>query len=100
MLDILCRHAGRRKLDIDASAKGGKYVELAVSMPSPDMTEEQCKALFMPSADNIPFLICRQIVRNNSETTNLSGCGIVAEPVPGGGVVLRIVMARDNRTFK
>lgn len=100
MLDILCRHAGRKKLDITASAKGSKYVELAVYMPSPDMTEEQCKALFMPSSDNIPFLICRQIVRNNSETTNLSGCGIVAEPVPGGGVVLRIVMARDNRTFK
>jgi len=100
MLDILCRHARRKKLDITASAKGSKYVELAVYMPSPDMTEEQCKALFMPSSDNIPFLICRQIVRNNSETTNLSGCGIVAEPVPGGGVVLRIVMARDNRTFK
>lgn len=99
MLEILKRQAGGKTLEITASAKGDKYVDLSISMPGMKMTEEQCKTLFIPSASNIPFLICRQIVRNNSEATNLNGCGIVAEPdKDGSGTVIKVTMARNNRT--
>lgn len=51
--------------------------------------------LFVPSVKNIPFLICRQIVRDNSELTNLHGCGIVADKLKeGSGLVLHITLAR------
>ena len=39
---------------------------------------------FKPVRENIPFLICRQIVRENSEATNRRGCGIEAEPLENG----------------
>lgn len=94
MLEILRKQSGQKRLDITASVKSEKYVVLEIYMPGNDITEEKCKGLFTPSVDNIPFLICRQIVRNNSEATNLSGCGIVAETCAEGGMVLRIVMAR------
>ena len=45
MLDILCRHAGRKKLDITASTKGSKYVELAVYMPSPSILEKDTESV-------------------------------------------------------
>jgi len=97
MLEILRKQSGERTLHIEASAKDDRYVILCIYMPSIQFSEEQCKELFTPSVRNIPFLICRQIVRNNSEATNLSGCGIIAEPYSEGGITVRVIMARDNK---
>lgn len=98
MLEILKKQANHKTLEISASAKGERYVELNIILQHVTLTEEQCKNLFTPSVANIPFLICRQIIRNNSEATNLNGCGIVAEPYESGnGIMIRVTMARDNR---
>lgn len=97
MLDILKKQSGQKRLDIIAGVHGEKYVALDIHMPGLRLNEQQCKELFTPSVHNIPFLICRQIVRNNSEATNLSGCGIVAEPAVNGGITMRVVMARDRK---
>lgn len=100
MLEILKKVSGQKQLNVTVGGKGDKYVLLSIYMPMLRLTEQQCKELFTPLIQNIPFLICRQIVRNNSESTNLSGCGIVAEPAIEDGVVIRIVMARDRKVMK
>jgi len=57
-------------------------------MPQLKLTEEQARDLFNPSKEHIPYLLCRQIVRDHGEATNRRGCGIRAELTDSGTVVV------------
>jgi hypothetical protein len=63
--------------------KDAQYVELHVPMPSLKLSDAEAANLFMPSKEHIPFLLCRQIVRDLGEATNRRGCGIRAEVIDG-----------------
>ena len=63
--------------------KNAQYVELHVPMPSLILSDAEAANLFMPSKEHIPFLLCRQIVRDLGEATNRRGCGIRAEVIDG-----------------
>jgi hypothetical protein len=52
-------------------------------MPQLRLTPEQAADLFSPSKAHIPFLLCRQIVRDHGDATNRRGCGIRAEVING-----------------
>ena len=47
----------------------------------------------MPSAEHIPYMVCRQIVREAGEASNRHRCGIVAHNTPNG-TVLSIILAQ------
>jgi hypothetical protein len=64
--------------------KDDKYVEVIVPMPQLHLTDEEAQNLFNPtSSSHIPYLLCRQIVRDHGEATNRRLCGIWAENVAG-----------------
>ena len=63
--------------------KDAQYVELHMPMPSLKLSDAEAANLFMPSKEHIPFLLCRQIVRDLGEATNRRGCGIRAEVIDG-----------------
>ena len=88
LFEILRRHSGQKKLEPTYSPIDGPYVEVRVPMPGLTLTEQQAADLFTPSKQNIPFLLCRQIVRDHGEATNRRGCGIRAEIVDGVSVVI------------
>ena len=69
-----------------------------MSYPKLKLTAEECHELFNPAMDNIPFLLCRQIVRDVGEATNARGCGIIAENNGEGGteVVVTLVKAKKR----
>lgn len=48
--------------------------------------------LFTPLTEDMRFLVCRQIVREMGETTNLRGCGIQAKPSEDGFLVIEVVL--------
>lgn len=48
--------------------------------------------LFTPLTMDMRFLVCRQIVREMGETTNLRGCGIQAKPSGDGFLVIEVVL--------
>ena len=50
--------------------------------------------LFTPLTVDMRFLVCRQIVREMGETTNLRGCGIQAKPSDDGFLVIEVVLPR------
>ena len=53
--------------------------------------------LFTPSAvSNIPYLLCRQIVRDHGEATNRRGCAIKAEVTEGGTTAIVVTLPRVN----
>ena len=83
LFEILRKQSGEKKPEIQFSQKNEKYVEVSVAMPSLDFSKEQPEDLFQPKREHIPFLICRQIVRDHGEATNRRGCGIRAEIING-----------------
>ena len=88
LFDIIKKENGQTMPDIGYTPRDGRYVECRVKMPSLRRTD-----LFIPSQEaNIPWLICRQIVRDHGEATNRRACAIRAEAEVGGGTVIVITL--------
>ena len=77
MFDILRKIAGQ-KLRPEYTKREGGYVEVRVPMPALNLSETEVVELFTPSKDRLPYLLCKQIVRDLGEATNRRGCGIYA----------------------
>ena len=96
LYEILRKYAGQKKLDMTFSETDGPYVEVRVPMPALKLSEQEAADLFTPSKENIPFLLCRQIVRDHGEATNRRGCGIRAE-VNGDGTTVVITLPAGKK---
>ena len=83
LFEILRKQTGQKKLEKIYSQKDNYYIEVRVPMPQLHFAEEQANDLFTPSNEHIPYLICRQIVRDHGEATNRRGCGIYASIIDG-----------------
>ncbi len=79
LFELLRKQSGERQLNAEFTIHDEKYVVCTVPMPQLRLTEEQAAQLFTPSADRIPWLLCRQIVRDHGEATNRRACAIRAE---------------------
>ena len=77
LFDILRKQAGE-KLKPTYEKRDGGYIEVRVPMPMLKLSEAEAAELFTPSKDHLPYLLCRQIVRDLGEATNRRGCGIYA----------------------
>ena len=73
---------------VSVEEKDARYWLFAVTQPQTSLSEAEAEALFTPSSPtHIPYLLCRQIVRDHGEATNLRGCGIWAETKNGQTIV-------------
>ena len=86
LYEILRKQSGQKKLDLSYTPTGDYYVEVRVPMPGLQLSNPS--DLFTPSKEHIPFLLCRQIVRDHGEATNYRGCGIRAEVVDGMTMII------------
>ena len=77
LFDILRRQAGEKLKPTYEKTDGG-YIKVRVPMPALKLTEAEAAELFTPSKEHLPYLLCRQIVRDLGEATNRRGCGIYA----------------------
>ena len=75
LFEILKKELGQKELDFDYSQDDDKYVEITVRTHR----EPTGGDLFTPSIENIPYLLCRQIVRDHGEATNRRACSIRTE---------------------
>ena len=89
LFDILHKQSGEKKLQVTASSNNSRYISFEVIMPNVAYRE-----FFAPSIQNIPFLICRQIARENSEFTNRRRCGIIALKRQQGGTTFLVTLAK------
>ena len=83
LFEILKNQSGEKHPDIQYHPQDGPYVEIHIPMPQLKLTEEQARDLFTPSKDHLPYLLCRQIIRDHGEATNRRGCGIYATLIEG-----------------
>lgn len=79
LFELLRKQSGQKTITPEWDASDDKYVVCRVPMPGLKLTEEEIASLFMPHGNRIPFLLCRQIVRDHGEVTNRRGCAIRAE---------------------
>ena len=104
LIDLLRKQGGGEQPAISVEEKDDRYIRFRFSYPSLQLTEEECYELFNPARSNVPFLLCRQIVRDVGEATNARGCGIMAEVNAKGlvDIVVTLVKARhsQNRTIE
>lgn len=99
LFEILLKQSGEKELDIEVNAKDMRYVTIRVPMKKLQITDEECLNLFTPhSMQSIPYLLCRQIVRETGETTNARGCGIMAERNTDGGATIVVTLAKGTKT--
>ena len=88
---------------------GGQVVEMCpkdqlyecyrVEMPKLHLSQEECNLLFTPLTVNLKFLLCRQIVREIGEVTNLRGAGIQAVRSAEGRVMVEVVLPKKIATM-
>lgn len=70
------------KGEVTVAVKDSQYLLYTIHRRL-SLTDEEAANLFTPQMDNIPYLLCRQIVRDHGEATNRRGCGIWAELAEG-----------------
>ena len=90
LFSLLQKESGGKPLQVEQESDGN-YTVYHVSMPGVPF-----RNFFCPTMENIPYLICRQIVRENSELTNRHRCGIVAV-ARGEGTRFNITMCTAHR---
>ena len=102
LLDILKKCNGNRPIQISELPIGTgdrqipkKYVSLHVTMSAlGSLTDEQTANLFTPYSVDLNLLLCRQIVREMGEATNLRACGIEAGKDKDGNVIVKILIPK------
>lgn len=88
LFDTLQKQNGAPPASVSITPREGGYLVFRLGMENLKFRD-----FFVPSMQNIPFMICRQIVRENSESTNRRGCGIVAQPSETGGSIVTVTLA-------
>lgn len=97
LFGILEKQGGGEKPVFTTTNKDSKYVIIEVKYPNLHLTQEECYELFNPGMSHLPFLLCRQIVRDVGESTNARGCGIEARPTENGGTNVMVTLVKAKR---
>lgn len=79
LFEILQKQNNDNPLSIEIECKGKDYLLLRIPIERLCGNIHGRNSLFTPSMDNLPYLLCSQIVRDDGELTNRRGCGIVAQ---------------------
>ena len=69
------------------------YVVIRMNLDHVTLADVGGQNMFAPIKENIPYMICRQIVRDNGERANQPACGIIAEPDTDGGTNFIVKLA-------
>ena len=76
------------------------YLRLGATLFNVAYDEKRHADIFSPAIANIPYLICRQILREIADKTNRCGCGIVIQKTPEGKAMLILTFPLADKTDK
>lgn len=79
LFDLLKRQDSKAVIEYVDKQADNRYATFQVSLHVTTNTSN----LFVPATENIPYLVCRQIVREHSEATDRRGCGVNATTTDG-----------------
>jgi hypothetical protein len=99
LFDILKKQSGQKQLTKTVSHTDERYVSIDVALPNLHLSSSQAQQLFTPLAENIPYLLCRQIVRDHGESTNRRACSIKAEVAPDGSTLVHVLLPSTSQNI-
>ena len=79
LFDILKKQNGNVTPRCSINSGNSKQITISIDMENFHYQPSEANELFVPKKANLPFLVCRQIVREIENATNICGCGIRAE---------------------
>mgnify|MGYP002517432228 FL=1 len=91
LFDLLTEGAGKTEVRVD-DMPGTPYAVCQVEKGDVAYDAQAHPLLFTPLTSDTKYLLCRQIVREIGEVTNLRGCGISAKASAGGRLVIEVVL--------
>ncbi len=96
LFDLLRRLGGTAKGTVGKHpCPDAAYTLFLVPMPRLSLSPLQCAQLFTPLTTDLQFLLCRQMVREIGEVTNLRGCGISASIPEEGKVMVEVILPKN-----
>ena len=96
LFELIKKISGDSNIQRTVKDKDKLYAMICLELPSLHLTDAQCAVLFTPLSIDIHYMVCRQIVREIGETTNLRGCGISASQLNGSqGTLIEITLPRQ-----
>jgi len=96
LFELIKKISGESNIQRTVKDKDKLYVMICLELPSLHLIDAQCAVLFTPLSIDIHYMVCRQIVREIGETTNLRGCGISASQLNGRqGTLIEITLPRQ-----
>lgn len=94
LFDLLTSGAGIVEIRVE-DLPDSLYAVCRVEMQEVDYDEQLHHRLFTPLTHDMKYLLCRQIVREIGEVTNLRGCGISARSSAAGKLMIEIVLPKS-----
>lgn len=94
LFDLLTSGAGIVEVRVE-DLPDSPYAVCRVEMQEVDYDEQLHHRLFTPLTHDMKYLLCRQIVREIGEVTNLRGCGISARSSAAGKLMIEIVLPKS-----
>lgn len=94
LLDMLKKLSKCQAATIEVHERDDHYVVIKDKLTGVSFTEEQCSNLFTPTSVNIEFMICRQIVREIGEMTNMRRSGIQALRQSNDEIMVEITLPK------
>lgn len=94
LFDLLTSGAGIVEVRVE-DLPDSPYAVCRVEMQEVDYDEQLHHRLFTPLTHDMKYLLCRQIVREIGEVTNLRGCGISARSSAVGKLMIEIVLPKS-----
>ncbi len=96
MMEILKKQNKGDNPTVTIEEKGTGYLLIHFGMDKMQLKPQECQELFSPMMQNLPFLLCRQIIRDTGEATNARGCGVVAEVSDNGTATINVTLAKGK----
>lgn len=87
LFELLQKQSGDKTIEATVRREEDSYVVISIDMPALAYRD-----FFAPTVENIPFLICRQIVREHGKASSLHGGGIETERIEEGGTRIVITL--------
>ena len=96
LFDILRQQAKPGTLSIESHDINEQHVELRCRVPGLKRQDGEQRSFFTPEEQNIPFMLCNQIVRDHSEATHRREYGIKYETDTDGSPMIVIILPKAH----
>ncbi len=92
LMELLQKLNGGEQPQLTDAQTASRCTRLHATLHRYSADADICRYLFTPQTADLRFLICRQIVREMGEATNLRACGITATTNESGQLQLEIIV--------